>query len=216
MMIATTCLVVTLIILNHGQSSNSHFATFRQATDTFKSDAPRLSVGEMKDPMEFDEGSGIMETMLNVEECLGNGRPRFTISLPNPSGCYSFQTTGFNLGGYPNYSGSRSQYFCSYSIQFGATVSGTMTVKEKDFQFQGPNSDGRCDDFLLISGVNDEQQEDDNSDSDDRDPRKNSLSYCGTITEDKIRAFSNDQLSIEFGADNTENGNGAEIVICID
>ncbi|XP_059096933.1 uncharacterized protein LOC131891400 [Tigriopus californicus] len=169
----------------------------------------------MNDRLEFDEGSGIMETMLNVEECPGNGLKFFTISLPNPSGCYIFQTTGFNNGGYANNSGSVfPSYLCSYTIQFVVNVNGTVTVKEKDFQFQGPNSGGNCVDFVYILGVNDEQN--DNSDSDDRELDDDALEYCGTITGDKIRAFSSTQLFIQLVADNTENGNGAEIVICID
>ncbi|XP_059097216.1 uncharacterized protein LOC131891613 [Tigriopus californicus] len=217
-MIATTCLLVILLILNHGQSGNSHVVTFRQATDSFKIDSKSFSVGEINDRLEFDERSGIMETMINVPQCPGRGNKYFPITVQNPSGCYVFQTTGFNMNGYPNRGGSffRSSYFCGYMIEFGATVSGTVTVKEKDFQFQEPNSSGRCDDFLLISGVSDQQQENDNSDSDDRDMRYDVVQYCGTITGDKIRDFSNSELFIELSADDTENGNGAEIVICID
>ncbi|XP_059098110.1 uncharacterized protein LOC131892319 [Tigriopus californicus] len=212
MIIATTCLVVTLLILNHGQVGNSHVATFHEATDTLKSGTPRISVGEMKDRLEFEEGSGIMETELNVEECPGMFITYFTITVQNPSGCYVFQTTGFNNGGYPNNTGPFSPYFCDYTIEFGATVNGTVTVKEKDFQFQEP-SGGSCDDSVAIVGVNDEQQE---NDLDDQSQGTDEISYCGTITEDKIRDFSNDELYIRLGADNTVNGNGAEIVICID
>ncbi|XP_059096903.1 uncharacterized protein LOC131891381 [Tigriopus californicus] len=216
MMIASTCLLVTLTILIHGQVSNSHVVTARQATDSLKSDTPRISVGEMNDRMEFDEGSGIMETMINVEECLGTGFPFFPISLQNPSGCFIFQTTGFNMGGYPNYSGSAfPSYVCSYFIQFGATVSGTVTVKENDFQFQEPDSNGECLDFVVIFGVNDAQQQNDNSDPEDRNSRTDAIEYCGTITGDKIRAFSGDELFIRLAADRSVNGNGAEMVICI-
>ncbi|XP_059097168.1 uncharacterized protein LOC131891573 isoform X2 [Tigriopus californicus] len=175
----------------------------------------KASVGEMKDRLEFEEGSGIMETMLNVEECPGEDG-QFFISLMNPSGCYIFQTTGFNLNGYPNNTGSAPRYFCGYTIQFGATVSGTVTVKEKDFHFQGLDSLGRCVDYVFISGVNDEQQHNDKSDMDDRDSGINAVRYCDTITEDKIRDFSTFELLIQLSADNTENGNGAEIAICIE
>ncbi|XP_059097908.1 uncharacterized protein LOC131892149 [Tigriopus californicus] len=215
MMIATTCLLVTLTILIHGQVGNSHVATFRQATDSLKSSNPRISVGEMNDPLEFDEGSGIMEAMINVGECLGDGNQIFGISLPNPSGCNIFQTTGFNSGGYPNNSGSSSQYNCIYVLEFEATANGTVTVKEKDFQFQ-EDLNGFCSDHVTISNVIDEQQEIDNSDSEDLNTGRNVVKYCGTITEDKIRDFSTDELVIQLIADNTENGNGAEIVICID
>ncbi|XP_059098038.1 uncharacterized protein LOC131892263 [Tigriopus californicus] len=225
MMIATTCLLVTLLIVIQEQVGNSHVVTFRQATEWLKSYTPRISVGEIKDRLEIDEGSGIMETMPNEGsgvmetmpnegECSGVDE-EFTISLPNPSGCYIFQTTGFNMEGYPNNTGSFDKYFCDYTIEFGANVSGTVTVKEKDFQFQEPNSDGDCGDLVFILGVNDEQQELNNSDSDDRDPCTNSLIYCGTITGDKIRDFSDDELFIRLAADDTENGNRAEIVICI-
>ncbi|XP_059096857.1 uncharacterized protein LOC131891347 isoform X2 [Tigriopus californicus] len=216
MMIATTCFVVTLLIFIQGQVGNSHVATFRQATDSIKSDTSRISVGAMKYRLEFEEGSGIMETMLNVEECPGTGFPRFTISLPNPTGCYVFQTTGFNMEGYPNNTRpSSSSHLCGYTIQFEAIVSGTVTVKEKDFQFQGPNSCGNCVDYVYISGVNDQQQQNDGSDSDDQNSSTDGIEYCGTIQGDKIRDFSDSSLFIEFGADNTVNGNGAEIVICI-
>ncbi|XP_059098328.1 uncharacterized protein LOC131892539 [Tigriopus californicus] len=216
MMIANTCLLVTLTILIHGQVGKSHFASFRQATDSLKSDTPRISVGEMKDRLESDEGSGIMETMLNVGECQGTGSEVFNIDLQNPSGCYIFQTTGFNMGGYPNNTGRFSRYFCEYAIQFGATVSGTVTVKEKDFQFQEPKSDGSCADYVRVFRVNDEQQENDNSDSDDRNSRTDAIDYCGTITEDKIRDFSTNKFIIALYADGSVNGNGAEIVFCID
>ncbi|XP_059097231.1 uncharacterized protein LOC131891623 [Tigriopus californicus] len=217
MKIATTCLVVTFMILNHGQSCNSHDVTLRQATDSLRSVTQRISVGEIKDRLEFDKGSKIMETMLNAPECFGNGFEFFTISLPNPSGCYIFQTTGFNMDGYPNNTGSSSfRYFCAYTIEFEANVSGTVTVKEKDFQFQEPDSGGNCLDYVAIFGVNDEQQQNDNTDSDDRNPDDFAVQYCGTITGDKIRAFPENQLTIQLIADNTENGNGAEIDICID
>ncbi|XP_059097407.1 uncharacterized protein LOC131891767 [Tigriopus californicus] len=217
MKIATTCLLVTLLVFIHGQVGNSHVVTVRQGTDSLKSDTPRISLGEVNDRLEFDKGSGIIEAMLNVPECPGNDFPTFTISLENPSGCYIFQSTGFNMNGYPNQSGPSyySSYFCSYTIQFGATVSGTVTVKEKDFQFQEPDSDGSCLDYVLIMGVNDERQQTDNSDLDDQDWGIDSVQYCGTITGDKIRDFSADALLIGLSADNTENGNGAEIVICI-
>ncbi|XP_059096904.1 uncharacterized protein LOC131891382 [Tigriopus californicus] len=216
MMIPTTCLLVTLIIFIHGQSGVSHFATFRQATDSLKSDTPRsFPVGEGNDRLEIDEGSGIMGTMLNVGECTGEDED-FTISLPNPSGCYIFQTTGFNLEGYPNNTGYYVTYWCNYYIQFGGDVNGTVTVKEKDFQFQEPDRFGFWDDYVVIFGVNDEQHEDDNSDSDDQDSRINSVAYCGTITGDKIRNFYASKISIRLAADATVNSNGAEIVICID
>ncbi|XP_059097794.1 uncharacterized protein LOC131892078 [Tigriopus californicus] len=165
----------------------------------------------------MEESSGMVETILEVPECLASGSENYDINILNPSGCYIFKTTGFDNGGYPNFTGwGGIDYLCAYTLKFGTPVDGKVTVKQERFEFQEESNLGDCPDSILIRDVDDIDEKATNSDGDDRDGRNMVVTYCGTIDEDKTRDFSQSELSIDLFADQTVNGNGAEIHICID
>ncbi|XP_059097531.1 uncharacterized protein LOC131891871 [Tigriopus californicus] len=153
-----------------------------------------------------DESSGTMT------ECNGDMNQEFIIQIPIVTGCFLFQTPGFNDGGYPNYSGSDSNsYICSYVFQFVADVNGTVTFEKAGFELQGRTITNDCVDAIGAVPVMR-----DFSDIEESGPQVNFATFCGVISEDKIRRFSFNSLSIVLFADDAVNGNGAKVEVCFD
>ncbi|XP_059097413.1 uncharacterized protein LOC131891770 isoform X2 [Tigriopus californicus] len=197
-MIVATCLMVSLVFFIHGQMVNSyaifpHIGTYR------------LDRGNQHLEMD-DESSGTMP------ECNGEMSQEFNTEISNLSGCFNFQTPGFNDGGYPNntMNGGRL-YVCRYVFQFGAEVTGTVTVKKAGFELQAPTQAGNCVDAVSVTPVTK-----DLNDPEERGQQDNFASFCGVISEDKSLSFSSSSLSVFLVADATVNGNGAEIETCFD
>ncbi|TRY66506.1 hypothetical protein TCAL_13867, partial [Tigriopus californicus] len=148
---------IALLLLLRGQAAHINgfvvFAPIKVAhKQVWEQDGSGMDIKEWPP---FDDPS---------KTCDGTADETIEITFTDTTGCFQFQTPGFNAGGYPNSTNvtpGRNSYGCQFNNQFGNNnVTGTVTVFKEGFEFE-KDDNGACVDLFVFGFVDDVSDQED-------------------------------------------------------